>query len=149
MEKTPVKTEKTTPEEKKKKTPVAKISPKKTSPKEKSTKKKDAKTKKKSPTQSKLSPTKDKVSPTKIKNETSPSTSTDAEKASIADEDIKTESSPSPTKKISPPINPFFLSSKQAKEQSAGGAAPTGVDYNPGKTNYHPIKDAFWKHGEK
>ena len=25
----------------------------------------------------------------------------------------------------------------------------SGSDYNPGQKNYHPIKDAFWKKGEK
>lgn len=73
----------------------------------------------------------------------------DHEKLSDADKAVKAETSPSPAKKTPPQINPFFLSSKQAKEQSVGGAAPTGSEYNPAKANYHPIKDAFWKHGEK
>lgn len=34
------------------------------------------------------------------------------------------------------------------KLQSAGSSVK-GSDYNPGKKNYHPIKDAFWKKGEK
>lgn len=34
------------------------------------------------------------------------------------------------------------------KIQSAG-AGQKGSDYNPGKKNYNPIKDAFWKKGEK
>ncbi|XP_042887555.1 DNA ligase 1-like isoform X3 [Penaeus japonicus] len=29
------------------------------------------------------------------------------------------------------------------------GAADPGADYNPSKTKYNPISDAFWKHGEK
>lgn len=37
---------------------------------------------------------------------------------------------------------------KMLKIQSAGGGQ-TGADYNPGKKRYHPIDDAFWKHGEK
>lgn len=74
----------------------------------------------------------------------------DQDQPSGSDDKIKEESSsPSPAKKASPPINPFFLSKKQAKEQSTGGSGPSGTDYTPAKTNYHPIKDAFWKHGEK
>lgn len=73
----------------------------------------------------------------------------DLDKVSDADKEVKKETSSSPAKKTPQPINPFFLSSKQAKEQSAGGAGPTGSEYNPAKANYHPIKDAFWKHGEK
>jgi hypothetical protein len=34
------------------------------------------------------------------------------------------------------------------KIQSAG-SGQKGADYNPGKKNYDPIKDAFWKKGEK
>lgn len=34
------------------------------------------------------------------------------------------------------------------KLQSAGSGVK-GSDYNPGKKHYHPIKDAFWKKGEK
>lgn len=37
---------------------------------------------------------------------------------------------------------------KTLKLQTAG-AGQKGSDYNPGKKNYHPIKDAFWKKGEK
>lgn len=37
---------------------------------------------------------------------------------------------------------------KTLKVQSAG-AGQAGSDYNPSKKNYHPINDAFWKHGEK
>lgn len=38
--------------------------------------------------------------------------------------------------------------SKTLKIQSAG-AGQAGADYNPSKKKYHPIKDAFWKRGEK
>jgi DNA ligase 1 len=37
---------------------------------------------------------------------------------------------------------------KILKIQSAG-AGQAGASYNPSKKNYHPIDDAFWKHGEK
>lgn len=134
LDKTPVKTEKKTPEASKQKALVAKKSPKKG--------KSAKKTKKKSPPKAKLSPS-------KVKSEISPNTSMDQDKASVADEEIKTKSSPSPAKKTPPPINSFFLTTKQAKEQSAGGSGPTGSEYSPAKTNYHPIKDTFWKYGEK
>jgi DNA ligase-1 len=29
------------------------------------------------------------------------------------------------------------------------GAGQKGADYNPRKSKYHPINDAFWKKGEK
>lgn len=38
--------------------------------------------------------------------------------------------------------------SKTLKIQSAG-AGQAGADYNPSKKKYHPVNDAFWKHGEK
>lgn len=38
--------------------------------------------------------------------------------------------------------------SKTLKIQSAG-AGLAGADYNPSKKKYHPVDDAFWKHGEK
>ncbi|XP_055522822.1 DNA ligase 1 isoform X2 [Wyeomyia smithii] len=42
----------------------------------------------------------------------------------------------------------FFTSGK--KESTAGNSkTEVGTDYNPGKKNYHPINDAFWKKGEK
>lgn len=50
--------------------------------------------------------------------------------------------------KDKPTINPFFLNKKEIKVQQAG-AGEKGSSYNPGKSNYHPIDDAFWKHGEK
>lgn len=37
---------------------------------------------------------------------------------------------------------------KTLKVQSAG-AGQAGADYNPSKKKYHPIDDAFWKHGDK
>lgn len=143
LEKTPMKA--ATETKKQEKTSIAKKTPKKTSSKEKSAKKNKSPAKIKSPEKSK-SPA------AKVKNENSPSTSTDQDKPSISDQSddkIKTESSLSPAKKTPPPVNPFFLSSKQKKEQPADGAAPNGSEYSPAKANYHPIKDAFWKHGEK
>lgn len=37
---------------------------------------------------------------------------------------------------------------KSIKIQSAG-EGEVGAAYNPANKNYHPIDDAFWKHGEK
>ncbi|XP_055617242.1 DNA ligase 1 [Toxorhynchites rutilus septentrionalis] len=44
----------------------------------------------------------------------------------------------------------FFTSAKKEETSStASGSKVDGVDYNPGKKNYHPINDAFWKKGSK
>lgn len=141
-----MKTEKKTP--KKEKTPAAKKTTKKVSPKEKSTKKAEKKAGKLSPTK-----VKSEVTPTKVKAEKWPNTSTTSvgqDEPSTSDEKVKKEWTPSPAKATPPrPMNPFFMSTKQAKEQAAGQAGPDGSDYSPAKANYHPIKDAFWKHGEK
>lgn len=32
---------------------------------------------------------------------------------------------------------------------SSAGEGRKGADYNPGKKNYHPIKDAFWTQQER
>lgn len=47
-----------------------------------------------------------------------------------------------------PKINPFFTKMKEVKLQSSEGTSD-GSSYDPGKANYNPIKDCFWKHGEK
>lgn len=60
----------------------------------------------------------------------------------------KTEVTPEKKKKIdTKPINPFFLK-KDVKTES-NTTKNDSVEYNPGKSHYDPIKDAFWKHGEK
>lgn len=41
-----------------------------------------------------------------------------------------------------PKAHPFFSKPKPL-------SASDGALYDPGKANYHPIKDCFWKHGEK
>lgn len=46
------------------------------------------------------------------------------------------------------PMNQFFLPKKEMQVQSVG-AGLKGSGYNPDKTKYDPIKDAFWSHGEK
>lgn len=62
------------------------------------------------------------------------------------DVDKKPETSPKEEKPKPVTINPFFTSKKDEKST---GNKEDGASYNPGKTNYHPIKDAFWKYGEK
>lgn len=57
---------------------------------------------------------------------------------SDADKSIKEEKIESPKEEISD-NNVLKIQSGDVK----------GSDYNPAKKNYHPIKDAFWKKGEK
>lgn len=45
-------------------------------------------------------------------------------------------------------MNNFFTNKKEMKIQTVG-QGHKGSDYNPAKTNYDPIKDAFWEHNEK
>lgn len=81
------------------------------------------------------------VTPAKVKEEKSDEKS---------DEKMNTSSSPSPTKvkDEKPKPHPFFTKPKDLKLQTADETSD-GASYNPGKANYHPIKDCFWKHGEK
>nr|XP_027227889.1 DNA ligase 1-like isoform X2 [Penaeus vannamei] len=51
----------------------------------------------------------------------------------------KTKDSPATEKKVV--RNPFA--------PKAPGAKDPGADYNPSKSKYNPISDAFWNHGEK
>lgn len=62
-------------------------------------------------------------------------------------ENVKTEKE-SPQPKKAAPIHSFFTSKKESKSQSTSTNV-SGLEYNPGKSKYHPIDDAFWKHGEK
>lgn len=71
-------------------------------------------------------------SPTKIKSETEKEENT-------AKDEVKEEK---------PKNHPFFSKQKDIKLQSNDDTS-NGASYNPGKTNYHPINDCFWKHGEK
>lgn len=78
----------------------------------------------------KISPKKE--SPPKIKEESLESNK---------EAEIKKEKSEDKPK----PVNPF---ERTVKIQNAGQGL-SGADYDPSKKNYHPIKDAFWKRGEK
>lgn len=62
-------------------------------------------------------------------------------------ENVKTEKE-SPVPKKPAAIHSFFTKAKTTNGQSSN-ADSSGADYNPGKAKYHPIDDAFWKHGEK
>ncbi|XP_050078976.1 DNA ligase 1 [Anopheles maculipalpis] len=88
---------------------------------------------------------------------------------------VKKEESPSPSKEESPPkkgdpskpaanasnggstgaARSFFFSIKKQPNEGADsatdGEAPTGdgSKYDPSKKNYHPLKDAFWKKGDR
>ncbi|XP_055304150.1 DNA ligase 1 isoform X2 [Sitodiplosis mosellana] len=113
--------------------------------------------KKKTPAKTKTPKTNEKVtakkasppakSPVKVKAEAQSPAKVEEEKT---DEKMDTTSSPSPTKvkDEKPKPHPFFSKPKDIKLQTADDTSD-GASYNPGKANYHPIKDCFWKHGEK
>ncbi|XP_031625448.1 DNA ligase 1 isoform X2 [Contarinia nasturtii] len=93
-----------------------------------------------------------KKSPTKTssKKKTQPKsdTKTKSKKTSPSPAKVKEEkmdTSPSEAKEEKPKPHPFFT---KPKDQATDGK-PDDLSYNPGKANYHPIKDCFWKHGEK
>uniref|UniRef100_A0A182LZ59 DNA ligase 1 n=1 Tax=Anopheles culicifacies TaxID=139723 RepID=A0A182LZ59_9DIPT len=122
--------------------------------------KKEAKSKttpKKEPVSSKGKKEGKKASPTTTKSKSPPSV-------------VKKEENPSPIKdestSKSEPAKPitnssggsgaarsfFFSVKKQSDESESGKAAASGNDgskYDPSKKNYHPLKDAFWKNGER
>ena len=44
---------------------------------------------------------------------------------------------------------PYVISLSGNIEEMCAGAGPVDIsDYNPSKSNYHPIKDAAWKRGD-
>lgn len=43
-----------------------------------------------------------------------------------------------------------FVGIKKDKDgKTVAPPADPGVSYDPSKSMYHPLDDAFWKHGEK
>lgn len=44
-------------------------------------------------------------------------------------------------------VNPFFISKKDTKNSVKKNVE--SLSYNPAKSDYHPINDCIWKHGEK
>lgn len=113
-----------------KNTPVKKKSPK-TAEKSKAT----AKAKKASPPA---------TSPFKVKAESQSLTKVKEEKD---DEEMDTNTSAKDVKQEKPKAHPFFSKQKDIKLQTTEDTS--GASYNPGKVNYHPIKDCFWEYGTK
>lgn len=76
----------------------------------------------------------------------------DVKMDSIKTEENDTEPSsekketPEPVKKTNN-LTAFFT--RKSDDKSKDNNSQAGIDYNPGKKNYHPINDAFWKHGER
>lgn len=58
-----------------------------------------------------------------------------------------TEKNPKAGESDKPKVNPFFISKKDTKNSVKENVE--SLSYNPAKSNYHPINDTFWKHGEK
>lgn len=101
-----------------------------------------------------------KTSPKEVKNKDKPKAASkkkslgspenkpvNGQKVSVKKEDTKVEKSDEETTEEteeSIKIEP----SNCLKLQAVGGGQK-GFDYNPGKSKYDPIKDAFWKKGEK
>ncbi|KAL1452036.1 hypothetical protein WDU94_006355 [Cyamophila willieti] len=91
--------------------------------------------------------------------EKTPRKSPDKESSSVKGKSSR-KKSPSPDKKSakkkSSPKDEKKKSPKEEKKEevksSAGsltGSSVKGAEFNPFKSNYHPIDDATWKHGEK
>ena len=71
------------------------------------------------------------------------------QKDTIKNDQVKSEDDSPPAKKVkTDTMSSFFVNKKEVKLQSSG-ADQEDTDYNPGKSKYHPINDAFWKHNEK
>ncbi|XP_049537385.1 DNA ligase 1 isoform X2 [Anopheles darlingi] len=113
----------------------------------------EKKSPKKSPETKKPASTPPKKNSKNVKKEEKPAMSKEAKKSPsspvvLASSSVKVEK-PSP-KGVNGGGNSFFTSTK--KEPTANGKASSsgdGSDYDPGKKNYHPIKDAFWKKGDR
>lgn len=116
-----------------KKTPTAKKTTKKATPKSSKTTKKT--TAADSPDSNEEIPLPD------IKKE-STNTNGNTSEHSSDDKEIKTKDEPASKSKQ---MNAFFTRKSDDKDKNS----QAGIDYNPGKKNYHPINDAFWKHGER
>ncbi|XP_058058641.1 DNA ligase 1 [Anopheles bellator] len=98
-----------------------------------------------------------KSTPAKSKKQTSPPSVSPKTKAKPDDKQKKSESSktavvpksekPAPKSTNCGALN-FFTSVKK-ESTSEGTGTSDGSDYDPGKKNYHPIKNAFWKKGDR
>lgn len=125
-----------------KKTPPKKTPIKKDSPKSNG----KAKTKKASPVKSNIFVKTEVESPSKVEVESPSKVKVEKEEKNDSAEESPKEKSPKKEEK--PKNHPFFTKQKDMKLQSVEETS-NGSSYDPGKSNYHPIKDCFWKHGEK
>uniref|UniRef100_A0A182TPZ3 DNA ligase 1 n=1 Tax=Anopheles melas TaxID=34690 RepID=A0A182TPZ3_9DIPT len=121
-------------------------------------------------TKPKTSPKKEPASGKEKKEAKKTSPKTTKKSSPKAATTVKKEENPSPTKEKKPseekkpdaPAKPtngaarsFFFSVKKQPDESegaAGGTASSGNDgskYDPSKKSYHPLKDAFWKQGDR
>lgn len=130
--------EKNTP----KKTETPQKSPAKKSPAKKKTPKSNGKAKAKA---TKASPAKplftaktESASPAKVKVDKVEKMETDEAKGDTSKPNASAKSDEKPKP------HPFF-----SKPKDSAGDKSNGALYDPGKADYHPIKDCFWKHGEK
>lgn len=142
-------------EESPKKSPIKKTPAKETPAKKTTTKKNTpksngkAKTKKASPIKNDVKVKTEATSPSKVKKEKEEKEEKEVKDEKMDSDEKSTETrSPNVKKEEKPKINPFFTKQKDMKLQSIESTSD-GTSYDPGKSNYHPIKDCFWKHGEK
>ncbi|XP_067934127.1 DNA ligase 1-like [Watersipora subatra] len=87
----------------------------------------------------KSSPQTSQSSPKRTK---SPSNDSKSTGKSSEDKTLKTP------KKSQTSMAGFFSSKSSAKEEPGTQGKVSGVDYDPSRTSYHPVNDAFWKKGE-
>lgn len=91
---------------------------------------------------------KSKVTATKKKSLGSPENKpVNGQKVSVKIENVKAEKSDDETmEELEKSSN---VEPSNCLKLQAAGSGQKGFDYNPAKTKYDPIKDAFWKIGEK
>ncbi|XP_063590655.1 DNA ligase 1-like isoform X2 [Penaeus indicus] len=117
----------------------------KKSPKSPSDDKNSSESKKKSPkspSEDKNSSENKKKTPTKEQKDNKESSGDEKkspQKEAAEKSEDKAKDSPATEKKVV--RNPFA--------PKASGAKDPGADYNPSKSKYNPVSDAFWNHGEK
>ncbi|XP_062537844.1 DNA ligase 1 isoform X2 [Armigeres subalbatus] len=121
-----------------------KTSPKSSSPKEKKSAKSDKKTIKEE-----KKPAKEEKKPIK-EEKTAVSEDVEMKEAKKEVESPKKDTKPIDVKDKTANVMSFFTSAGKKDAGSSGSTSKVdGVDYNPGKKNYHPLNDAFWKQGDK
>ncbi|EJY57894.1 AAEL017566-PA [Aedes aegypti] len=123
------------PKQEEKKSP--KSSAKKSSPKEKKAVKDEK------PTESKDKEVKE------VKKEAESPKDKEVKEVKKEAESPKKDTKPVDVKDKTANVMSFFTSAGKKDTGSGSGSKVDGADYNPGKKNYHPINDAFWKKGDK